>query len=551
MPRSAPDPITVEVCRHALVGVAEEMGTIMKRAAFSPMIKERNDRSCALFTPDLELVAQAEHLPIHLALLVSTVPAAVRELGVMQPGDISIHNDPYVGGSHLPDFTTIMPIYDGDVLLGYCAVIAHMTDVGGSVPGGLGGNAREIFEEGIRVPPIRLYKGGALDDEVLRLLGANVRIPDLMTGDVVAQAAANMAGSRGVLRLAEKFGRESLLANMEEMLAYTERRTRAAIAELPQGEFEFEDFIDDDGHSDEPVRIRAKVSIRGGTMEVDYEGSSPQREGPVNAAFAVVQSATYFVIRCLIDPTIPTTSGCFRSVSVRAPEASVVNARFPAPVGGGSLETAQRVVDVLLGALAKAIPEAVTAAGMGGHNTVGFGGTWSEHGRPFVITENISGGCGAHAAGDGLTATRCNLMNSPNNPIEVFEREAPIIVERFEVREGSGGEGEYRGGLGIVKEYRLLTDAKVSILSDRRRFAPWGLAGGKHGATSLHLAIRDDDEEVLPSKVTTTLRAGDRLVAMTAGGGGFGPPSQRSAAAIERDGREGFTSSRSGDGNAP
>jgi N-methylhydantoinase B len=437
-----------------------------------------------------------------------------------------------------------MPIYDDAGLLGYSAVIAHMTDVGGSVPGGLGGRAREIFEEGVRIPPVRLFKGGQLDEEVLRILAANVRISDLMTGDVLAQAAANMAGARGVLRLAEKFGRTNLLANMAEMLAYTERRTRAAISELPQGDYSFEDLLDDDGQSDEPIRIRARLSIRGSELEVDYEGSSPQRDGPVNAAFAVVQSATFFVIRCLIDPTIPTTSGCFRSVTVTAPPGTVVNAQFPAPVGGGSLETAQRVVDVLLGALAKAVPEAVTAAGMGGHNTISFGGTRPESGEPFVITENVSGGCGARLRADGLTATRVNLMNSPNNPVEVFEREAPMLIERYEVRADSGGAGRHRGGLGIIKEYRLLADAKVSILSDRRRYPPWGLDGGEPGATSLHVAVRGGVEEVLPSKVTTTLRAGDRLIAKTAGGGGFGPPSERSSEAVTRDLSEGFITDR-------
>lgn len=533
--RTLLDPVGVEVCRHALVGVAEEMGTVMKRAAFSAMIKERDDRSCALFTPDLELVAQAEHLPIHLALLVSTVPAAVRVLGQLAPGDISLHNDPYVGGSHLPDFTSIMPVYDGERLLGYNAVIAHMTDVGGSTPGGLGGGAREIVEEGLRLPPVRLYRRGELDEQLLTVVKANVRLGDTIAGDLLAQAAANRAGAKGLLRLAAKFGHANLLRYMREIVDYTERRTRAELRRLPAGTFEFEDCVDDDGTSDEPVTIKVKVTIGGGELVVDFSGSSPQRSGPVNTVYAVVQSATFFVLRCLIDPSIPTASGCFRPVHVIAPEGTVVNARFPAPVGGGSLETAQRLVDVLLGALAQAIPERVTAAGMGSHNSIAFSGYDPHRRRPFVVVENISGGGGARAHRDGISAARVNLMNTPNTPVEVLEQEFPLLVERYEVRADSAGVGRQRGGHGVVKAYRMLADGRVSILSDRHRFAPWGLFGGRPGARSAHFLADAADERPLPSKTTTTIARDQRLIAMTAGGGGYGPPAQRSRQAIEAE----------------
>jgi N-methylhydantoinase B len=530
------DPITVEVVRHSLIGVAEEMGSIMKRAAFSPMIKERNDRSCAIFSPDLELVAQAEHLPIHLALLMSTVPAAVAALpGGLGPGDISIHNDPYVAGSHLPDFTTVMPIYEGSRLLGYSAVIAHMTDVGGSAGGGIAGVAREIFEEGFRVPPVRLYKGGALDAEVLNLLAANVRIPDNMRGDILAQAAANQAGDRGVRRVAAKYGADQLLRYMADIISYTERRTRAEIARLPDGVFEFEDFVDDDGNSDEPIPIRASVTIEGTELTVDFTGSGEQRQGPVNMALAVLKSAVFFVVRCLIDPTIRTNAGCFRSITVVAPEGTVVNARFPAPVAGGSLETAQRAVDTLLGAFSKAVPEAVTAAGMGGHNSLSFSGQWAADGRPFVMSENVSGGWGARARSDGLDATRAYLFNTPNNPVEVLERESPLLVERVELRTDSGGAGRSRGGQSLVKEYRALGRVRVSILSDRRTHAPWGLFGGQPGAVSQHFLVRDGTRTLLPTKTAVHLEPGDRLIAMTAGGGGYGDPAERDASLIDFD----------------
>lgn len=538
------DPIGVEVCRHAMIGVAEEMGTIMKRAAFSAMIKERDDRSCALFTPDRQLVAQAEHLPIHLALLVSTVPAALRELEPegLGPGDISIHNDPYVAGSHLPDFTTIMPFHDeAGSLLGYSAVIAHMTDVGGGAPGGIGGQAQEIFDEGIRLPPVRLYTAGRLNPDVLKIVKANVRLPETMAGDILAQAAANLAAERGMRRLAARFGSQTLLHNMAEIVDYTERLTRAEIAKLPDGAYEFEDFVDDDGNSDEPIAIRARVVVEGDELTIDFTGSSEQRAGPVNAAYAVVQSAVFHVVRCLIDPAIPTSAGCFRPIRVVAPEGTVVNASFPAPVGGGSLETAQRVVDVLLGAFAQAVPERVTAAGMGSHNSIAMGGWDGQRKRPFVIVENLSGGWGGRATKDGLTTTRVNLMNTPNNPVEVFEQEVPVLVERLEVREDSAGDGRQRGGFGLRKEYLMLADARVSILSDRHRFRPWGLFQGTSGAPSQHLVVAADGTETpLPSKVTTTIPRGHRLVGMTAGGGGYGPPGERSPEAREEDAREGL-----------
>lgn len=536
MATPASDPIAIEVARHSLIGVAEEMGSIMKRAAFSPMIKERNDRSCAIFTPDLELVAQAEHLPIHLALLLSTVPAAVEALpDGLGPGDVSIHNDPYVAGSHLPDFTTVMPIFEQDRLLGYSAVIAHMTDVGGSAGGGIAGVAREIFEEGFRVPPVRLYKAGKLDAEVLNLLAANVRIPDNMRGDILAQAAANHAGERGVRRVASRYGADRLLGYMNDIIDYTERRTRAEIEKLPDGVFDFEDFVDDDGNSDEPITIRAVVTITGAELTVDFTGSGEQRQGPVNMALAVLKSAVFFVVRCLIDPTIRTNSGCFRSIKVIAPEGTVVNAQFPAPVAGGSLETAQRAVDTLLGAFSKAVPEAVTAAGMGGHNSLSFSGQWADTGRPFVMGENVSGGWGARAQSDGLDATRAYLFNTPNNPVEVLERESPLLVERVELRQDSGGAGKHRGGLALVKEYRAMGRVRVSILSDRRRFAPWGLFGGAEGATSEHFLVRGGERTLLPTKTAVNLEAGDHLIAMTAGGGGYGDPADRDPRLVEED----------------
>ncbi|GAA4555518.1 hydantoinase B/oxoprolinase family protein [Pseudonocardia xishanensis] len=521
------DPVGLEVFRNSLVGVAEEMGEVMMRAALSPMIKERNDRSCAVFTRDLQLVAQAEHLPIHLALLVRTVPAALAELREpLRPGDVSIHNDPYLGGSHLPDITSIAPIYDAadTELLGYCAVIAHMADIGGSTPGGVGGLARDIIEEGVLIPPVRIVRGGRVVAEVLDLLMANVRLPEVLRGDLLAQIAAVRAGGHAVRDLAEAVTADRFHEMCRQILDYSGRRTRTAIENLPTGEAQFVDVVDDDGLGNGPLPVSVRIRIDGDGVEADFTGSAPQLAAPVNASLAVTRSAVFYVVRCLIDASIPTTAACFDAVRVVAPEGSIVNATAPAPVGGGSLETAQRIVDAVMGAFAQLVPDLVTAAGMGSHNTIAIGGTSATTGRRFVLTENLSGGGGARAGLDGVSVRRVNLMNTPNTPVEVLEREIPVRVVRCEMRDGSGGEGRTVGGLGLRKEYEFAQDCSVSILADRQVNAPWGLFGGGSAQGSSHELVRaDGTRETLPSKVALTVHAGDRLIAQTAGGGGYGP----------------------------
>jgi len=526
------------------------MGEVMMRAALSPMIKERNDRSCAIFTPDLKLVAQAEHLPIHLALLVRTVPAALAALRApLAPGDVSVHNDPFVGGSHLPDITAIRAIHsrDGQRLLGYCAVIAHMADIGGSTPGGIGGLARDIVEEGVLIPPVLLSRGGEVVEDVMALLTANVRLPEVLRGDLLAQVAALRAGAEGVATLAERVGPARYSTMTGQILEYSERRTRQAVAALPQGEATFTDVLDDDGMGHGPLPITVRVVVARDGISADFAGSAGQLAAPVNASLAVTRSAVFFVVRCLIDPTIPTTSGCFEIVHVSAGERTIVNARSPAPVGGGSLETAQRIVDTLLGALSKIMPDLVTAAGMGSHNTIAIGGTHQGSGRRFVITENLSGGGGGRKARDGVSVRRVNLMNTPNTPVEVLEREFPVRIVRCELREGSYGNGRSRGGLGLRKEYLFLQDCIVSILSDRKENPPWGLFGGENGQGSQHEVIRaDGTRESLPSKVALLVHVGDRLIAETAGGGGYGPAAERSAADLRADALAGIAGGRAG-----
>jgi N-methylhydantoinase B len=537
------DPVGLEVFRNSLVGAAEEMGEVMQRAALSPMIKERNDRSCAVFTADLQLVAQAEHLPIHLALLVETVPAALARLRApLGPGDVSIHNDPFVGGSHLPDITAISGIFDGERLLGYCAVVAHMSDIGGSTPGGVGGIARDIIEEGVLIPPVLVARGGAVVEDVLDLLAANVRLPDVIRGDLLAQIAALRAGADAVAALARKVGADRYDTMCRQILEYSEFRTRRAIAALPHGVATFTDVVDDDGQGNGPLPIRVTVTVSANGILADFRGSAEQLAAPVNASLAVTRSAVFFVVRCLIDPSIPTTSGCFGIVDVLTDDHTIVDAAPPAPVGGGSLETAQRIVDTLLGALSQLMAEQVTAAGMGSHNTIAIGGVVGATGKRFVITENLSGGGGARATRDGVSVRRVNLMNTPNTPTEVLERDFPVRIVRSALREGSFGRGRQRGGLGLHKEYLFLQTCTLSILSDRRTNPPWGLFGGGSANGSRHTIVRADGTvEELPSKVALTVHAGDRLVAQTAGGGGYGPESERAPELVAADDLAGHT----------
>ncbi|OCW85792.1 hypothetical protein A8M60_03945 [Nocardia farcinica] len=523
------DPISLEVFRNALSGVAEEMGEVMRRTALSPMIKERNDRSCAVFAPDLQLVAQAEHLPIHLALLINIVPAALAELGKpLGPGDICLHNDPYVGGSHLPDLTMISAVHDPSTgeLLGYCAVIAHHGDIGGSTPGGVGAKVTDILQEGVVIPPLLVAGGGVVDKSVISLIKANVRRPAEIEGDLYAQMAALQAGSAAISSLATEYGQSRYLELLAQLLDYSRERAARALGALPAGVCEFTDVLDDDGTTGSgPLPVSVRITIGGGDMTFDFAGSASQRRAPVNASLAVTQSAVLYAVRCLIDPSIPTTSACFESIQVLAPQGTIVHAQSPAPVAGGSLETAQRIVDVLFGALAQLLPEVIPAAGMGSHNSISIGGYDAVLNERYVLSENLSGGGGARPERDGLSARRVNLMNTPNNPIEVVEREIPIRIEGLALRRDSAGRGKTHGGYGIRKEYLFLEDADVTVLADRSVHRPWGLQGGTAGKGSRHTVIDPDGtERDLGSKFTVAVRAGTRLVAQTAGGGGFGTP---------------------------
>lgn len=537
------DPISLEVFRQELIGIAEEMGMKMKSAAFSTIIKERDDRSCAFFTPDLEMVAQADHLPTHLGILLFSAKNAIKDIGVenLRPGDITIHNDPYIGGSHLPDVITIAPIFYSGELVGLNAVMAHWTDIGGFSPGSLGGEAREILAEGLRIPPIKIVSQGRLCNDVLKLISTNVRVKDDIMGDLRAQIAANKIGEGRFINFLKRYGVATTHAYMKEIIEYSYRRTVQELKKLPDGVYSFEDYLEDDGTTGEPVKIMVTVRVKSGELEVDFTGSSEQRRGPVNAVFSVTSSAVFFTLKCLLDPTIPTNAGVFKPIKIIAPKGTVVNAIPPAAVAGGSLETSQRMVDALLGAFSKIVPDKVTAAGAGTFNCVSFGGHDPFRLKPFVIIEQTCGGGGARPTKDGLKAARYNISNTPNNPIEVIESEFPLVVESYELRPDSGGAGMYMGGLSTRKAYRFLADADISILAERAKIAPWGLFGGKCAATAHYEVIaKDGRSTVLPSKSSYRAKAGDLFLDCTAGGGGYGLVAKRPRNMIEDDLKQGY-----------
>lgn len=518
------DPIALEVLRHALAGVAEEMNANLVRSSYSPNIKERRDCSSALFTASGELVAQAESIPVHLGAMPSSVRSALAAVRDWQDGDVVVLNDPYLGGAHLPDVTFVAPVFAGDVLVAFVACRAHHADIGGAAPGSLSPTAGDVYGEGLRIPPVKLWKGGQLDADLQGLLLLNVRTPGERWGDLRAQHAACRTGISRVRDLVARYGGELLRAGMDAVLDYSERRMRTEIRCLPQGSAEFEDALDDDGTGSGLLPIRARVEVTGDQVRVDFAGTAPQARGPVNAVLAVTASAVYFALRAVTDPTIPPNAGCYRPIEVLAPKGSLVNPRPPAPVVGGNLETSQRVVDVVLGALSRLVPDRVPAASQGTMNNVAIGGTDPRTGRPYAFYETVGGGAGGRPKGDGVDGVHTGMTNTLNTPVEALELAYPLRVERYELRPGSGGKGRFRGGWGIRRDLAPLGHtARVSLLTDRRVTRPYGLAGGGPGAPGENVLIRDGEEIPLPGKVEFDLHPGETLSIRTPGGGGYSP----------------------------
>jgi len=530
-----PDAAELGIAAALFSSIAEEMGVTLGRSAHSPNIKERRDCSCAVFDPKGRLVAQAAHIPVHLGATPTAVEGAI-PLAPLAAGDIVILNDPYLGGTHLPDITLVSPVFVRRTLAGFVASRAHHADVGGISPGSMP-IAQELIQEGVVIPPIKLYERGRLNGAVLLLLLRNMRAPDERRGDLDAQIAAQRAGEGRLREIAGRYGLRHASVLMARLMDYAERMTRAALSSVPRGKYEFEDFLDDDGTSEEPVPIRVCVTVGGGTLHCDFSGSASERPSSVNAVAAVTRSAVFYVVRCLLEAlvdggeAVPANDGCFRPVTFTLPERSVVNAGPPRAVAAGNVETSQRIVDVVLGALAQAVPDLIPAASAGTMNNVTIGGYDPHRDREFAYYETIGGGAGASPSRDGIDAVHTHMTNTMNTPAEALEMAYPFRLLEYAVRAESGGTGLHRGGNGIVRSYEMLAPATVTLLTDRRRRAPWPLAGGRPGSPGRNLLRRAGDVETtglpprdLASKVRLDLLTGDRLTIETPGGAGWGEP---------------------------
>ena len=519
------DPVTLEVLRHALQAVAEEMNANLVRSAFGPNIKERRDCSCALFDANGEMVAQAESIPVHLGAMPFAVRQAVREVTEPHPGDIVVLNDPYAGGAHLPDVTFVAPVFLEGRVASFVACRAHHADIGGKEPGSLAGDAREIYQEGLRIPPIRMWREGVLDDDLLRVFLANVRTPEERLGDLGAQYAACVTGIRRMQAVSERFGVTTLSRGMEAILDYSERRMRSMIARLPDGEARFEDCLDGDGTGSGAVPVVVRLRIQGERIRIDFTGSAPQVIGPINAVEAVTASACYYAVRAVTDPTIPPNAGCYRPVEIHAPRGTVVHAVPPAAVAGGNLETAQRVADCVLGALFQLVEAQAVAASQGTMNNLAIGGIDPRSGRAYTLYETIGGGTGASATTDGVDGIHSHMTNTLNTPVEALEIAYPLRVERYELIDGSGGRGAHRGGRGVRRDIRVLGHtARVSLLADRRVSRPYGLCGGEPGASGCDVLIGQAGERPLPCKGVVSVGPDEIISIRTPGGGGYGEP---------------------------
>jgi N-methylhydantoinase B len=523
------DPVTLEVFRNLFYSVAEEMGVTLCRTSFSPNIKERRDYSCAVFDGEGRMVAQGEHMPVHLGSMPLSVAAAIDNVE-MGPGDIVVLNDPFHGGTHLPDITMVEPVFiDGAATPSfYVANRAHHSDVGGITPGSMP-LSRSIYQEGIRIPPIHLMRGGELIGEVMKLILINVRTPREREGDLTAQIAANRTGARRLIGLSAKYGAAAVHEYMGHLQDYAERMTREAIRRIPDGSYRFADCLDDDGLGTGPLPIVVEITVAGDEARIDFTGTHEQVAGSVNAIYAITLSAVMYCFRVIVPFAVPSNHGTIRPLQVIAPEGTIVNALPPSAVAGGNVETSQRIVDVVLGALSLAIPEVIPAASYGTMSNLTIGGVDPRDGEPFAYYETTAGGMGARPTADGLHATHCHMTNSLNTPIEALEHAYPYRVRRYEIRRGSGGAGRFRGGDGIRREIEVLCPAEITILSDRRTHAPWGLHGGAPGARGRNvLTIPQDDgtrsEQELPGKANVQVEAGTSIRIETPGGGGWGAP---------------------------
>lgn len=535
------DPITVEVLSNAFMSIAEEMGGILVRTAYSTNIKERKDCSCAIFNAKGETIAQAEHIPVHLGSMLGIVQEITKKYPVKDilPGDMFVANDPYSGGgTHLPDITIAAPIFHNGEIVAYVANIAHHSDVGGRVPGSMSGDSTSIFQEGLRIPPIRIMRGGKLLQDIMDVILLNCRTSFERTGDIMAQVAANTIGAERTVDIINKYGRDVVLSGMEELLNYGERKMRAGIRAIQNGEYSFCDYLDDDGiNIGKPVPIQLKLTIRDDCIGLDFTGTAPQVSGAVNVVQNALKATVYYSLKTIVDPTLPPNGGFYRAIEVYAPEGTLVNPKVPGACGART-DSCQRVADVVFGAMAQVVPKQVMAGCNSAVTTVVFSGNDTKNDRFFVYPESLGGGFGARYNKDGLDGVHVHITNSSNLPIECMEAEYPIMVDRYELRNDSGGAGEYRGGLGYRRDYRILQNTVFGSHGDRQKIAPWGLNGGLPGATGQFVINPDtDSERVLPSAKSSEiqLKKGDILSAQTPGSGGFGNPLKRLTESVLED----------------
>ena len=544
------DPMTLEIYRALYTSVAEEMGIALRRTAFSPNIKERRDYSCAVFDANGRVIAQGDHMPVHLGSMPMAVAAALREVQ-LEPGDVVALNDPFAGGTHLPDVTLVMGVWgsggtevkrkgkggNGKVRktragrfplspypftpLFYVANRAHHADIGGGTPGSMG-LATEIYGEGVTIPPIRIVKNGELVEDVMRLILANVRSNDERRGDFQAQAGSLNTGATRLLEIVEGRGAPEATEYASHLIEYSARLMRKVIASMPDGTYEAWDVLDDDGVNTRDIKINVTIMIKGSRAQVDFTGSSPQVDGPINAVEAITVSAVSYVFRCLLGADVPASAGLMEPIQVVAPQGTVVNAKHPAAVAGGNVETSQRIVDVLFKALAQAIPERIPAASQGTMNNLTIGGIDPRTGREFSYYETVAGGMGARPSVDGISAVHTHMTNSLNTPAEALEYAYPLRVRAYRIRKGSGGKGKHKGGDGVIRELETLARARMSLLSDRRTHQPYGLEGAEPGVEGTQAIIRDGNPRAINSKGTWDLEAGDRVRIETPGGGGWG-----------------------------
>jgi N-methylhydantoinase B len=518
------DVITAEIINGALVYASEEMGIAVRNSAYSPNIKERLDHSCALFDRHRNLVAQAEHIPVHLGSLPCGLQRMLMliqtEHGGARDGDMWVANDPYVTGTHLNDVTVVRPVFFRGTLAGYAANKAHHADVGGAAPGSMPVDARDLFDEGVVVPPVPLMRENRILDETLAIFASSSRTPAARNGDLRAQIAGNLVGERRLLELCERYGLTLLDAALERSMDASEKRMRAALRALNDGEFSVTDYLED-RRGEPSIKIALRLTLRDGNAQFDFTGTSAQLAAPLNAVEGVTLSGVHYALRAVTDPTIPMNAGCFRAVEVVAPTGTLLNPRRPAPVSGGNVETSTRVADVALRALALAAPGRVPASSGGTMSNVMLGGKTTRGNWSFYETNGC--GMGARPNADGLDAIQCHMTNTLNTPVEALEREFPLRVVRYEIAEGTGGRGRQRGGNGLIRSLELVEGtATATLLADRHTIAPPGAQGGEPGAPGRHTLLRDGREATLPAKTTLSLQPGDVLTIQTPGGGGYG-----------------------------